>query len=171
LAGALAVLAACAPPESVPALFVPDAVDLQWDDAWNQDDDGLVLLVPVDVMAYDAATGGPLGALSVSLGDVHDDETDVETLGADEVVWWNPSDGEAPADSWWDARRDAFFDLSGRASDEVSSTAVTNAEGVARFYLLVDVLPIDSDRVAVHAGFGLASLGSETDETFLLQLR
>jgi hypothetical protein len=86
-----AALSACASQGVAPALLVPDSVLLRWDAAWDGDDDGLAALVPVDVMAYDAATGAPLADVLVSLtpgdGAFADDWTDVAVLRADGVRW------------------------------------------------------------------------------------
>lgn len=184
-----AALSACASQGVAPALLVPDSVHLRWDAAWDGDEDGLAALVPVDVMAYDAATGAPLPDVLVSLapgdGALGDEWTDVSVLRADGVRWrsghregrgsdWDTSDAlEAdlgpPQDEplWWDARRDAFFVpvASDGAGDEV--TGRTDVDGVVRFYLLVDALVGDVPVTAVQPESDAADR-SHTSETFLL---
>ncbi len=160
-----AFLVACGASESTPALYVPDQVEVTWDDAWNEDDDGLAMLVPLDVLAYDAATGAPIPELAVTLTDVRAwDEvgltTDVQPLAVDEVRWRTEVSG--PGD-WWDARRDAYFDLSPR---DGADPVTTDANGVARFYLLVDVLP--SALPAGPGGFPVSAALGDVEETFLL---
>jgi hypothetical protein len=166
------VLVACSQQESVPALFVPDSIDVFWNEAWNDDEDGLAMLVPVDVMAYDAATGAPIADLVVSLEGVRDDATDIEILAVDDVVWWTSADSRrtgraAPEESWWDARRDAFFEL----SEEGAGAVPTDLEGVARFYLLVDTLPTFDHEPAGGAGTPVTATLGDTQETFLLVSR
>ena len=159
-------LAACSGAEAVPALSVPDTVTVSWDVAWNADDDGLALLVPVDAMAYDAASGAPLGDLAVVVTAVEEWSegalaVDVAPLAVDEVAW--RSDDRA---AWWDARRDSFFDLAPRDGRE---PVVTDADGIARFYLLVDVLP--SHAIGGPGGIPISVTLGDVEETFLLAPR
>lgn len=161
----LLVLAACSAAEAVPALSVPDTVLVSWDDAWNADDDGLAQLVPVDVMAYDAASGAPLAELAVVVterqeGSDDGPRVDVTPVAVHEVEW--RSDDQA---AWWDARRDAFFDLALRAEPD---PVETDADGIARFYLLVDVLTIGAEPTEGSGGVPISVTLGDVEETLLL---
>lgn len=168
LAPLAALAVGCAPAGAPPGLFVPDTVELRWDDAWNAGQDGMVTLVPVDVMAYDAGTGAPLAGRRVSLDRARLsrlEDADVDALPVGAVHWRGALDGAEARDGedavWWDARRDAFFELDAGAEPAGPGPleVATDHTGVARFYLLVDALP---GEVPVTAACG------DTEETFLL---
>ena len=134
LAFAAAGLSACASSDSVPALFLPDTVSVEWDRAWDGEGDGLTAVVPLEVMAYDSSSGAPLPDVIVTVWS--GEPRLVEPVALGRLTWDDP---ELPgASSWWDARRDAWFLLADR-SERVS--VVTDADGLARLYLVVDALP------------------------------
>jgi hypothetical protein len=117
-------------------LLVPDAIDVQWDERMNARDDGLGILVPVDLMAYDGATGEPLHEVRVDVvadADalvVHVD--DVDTLAADcpECVW--------------DSGRDRYVALPDGPSTP-DGGILTDEDGMARVYVWIDAFPNEGD--------------------------
>jgi hypothetical protein len=100
-----------------PRLLAPEEVSFAWDEAWDEADDGLLALVPLDVMVYDGATGEPRAdaelALRVSGGAL----LPVEAVEAGE---------DGCADCVWDAWSDLPVRLFGVAS--VSGVAGDGAQ-------------------------------------------
>lgn len=142
-------------------LLVPDEVSLYWDGAFNQADDGLGAVIPVDLMVYEAESGEPVGGtpldISVELGAamplapeaVVAEEFD--TCESDWCVW----------DAWQD--RYVLLDEDGEASSALS--VMTDRDGLARVYIYVDSFPeSDADFEPLPV---LVSMGAK-DVTFQL---
>lgn len=160
------VLAACGT-QGEPELMVPDVVGLQWSDAYDESDDGLGAVVPVDVMVYDSASGEPLSGVALTVSSEHDG-TWVLPDGA--LV----ADDDGDVEALWDARHDRFLRLTIDADDARvgARSVVTNADGVARVLLFVDALPggprtFDDVAVVISA----ASPEDPLEGTVLLQPR
>lgn len=129
-----AVLAGCSEEgrTSVGAqLLVPDHVEVRWDDRLNLGSDGLGILVPVDLMVYEGATGEPLDMvrLDVNAGPeaIVLDLDDVEPLASDCV------------DCVWDSGRDRYVVLPD--ADAQQRPLLTDADGLARIYVWIDAFP------------------------------
>lgn len=143
-------------------LLVPADVELHWDRSFNEVDDGLGAVVPVDVMVYDGATGEPRRGIEVELRS----SADSFVLTDGELARVEPGSCDDCA-LFWDAWRDQYYavdvDVYG---DDVSATRVlTDAEGIARVYVLVDALEADD------AGFMPVTVQVDTrvaDGRFLL---
>lgn len=156
-----ALLGACATaPEVVPALYVPDAVPVDWDRGWDGEADGLAAVVPLEVMAYDSATGHPLADVAVSVWSA--DPVRISAVPVDRLDWA----GEDPAgEGWWDARRDAWFVVSeADRTDAEGTDVVTDADGLARLYLVVDALPDGPQPVSA----AIAASPDASEETLVL---
>jgi len=121
-------------------LLVPADVELHWDSSFNAVDDGLGAVVPVDVMVYDGATGEPRRGVQVDLF------SSAETLLLTEPEL-SRVEPEACADCvvFWDAWRDQYYALDNDLyeSEEASARVLTDSEGIARVYVLVDALEAD----------------------------
>ncbi len=164
----LLLAAACVEDESVPGgaqMLLPDDVLLHWDGSFNGADDGLVALVPVDVMVYESESGEPLEAVRVDL------YTDAAS------TFMVPSEGVSAADVddcldcvlSWDAYRDRYLVVDERDLTPTPLRLETDEDGLARAYVWVDAFPSEADDgdqdmapVAVHVTMGL------DDEAFLL---
>lgn len=123
-----ALFAAACVEEEQPALLLPHGIEVAWEDAYNQEDDGLGALVPVDAMVYDGATGEALGNMPLVVWTDH------------EGAWPVPGEGVLLVDpelesAFWDASSDQFVRLE-LGEDPLS--LVTDATGLARGYLYVD---------------------------------
>jgi len=147
---------ACVEEEGVPELLVPDDLALHWDRAFNGEEDDLVALVPLDVMVYEAESGEPMSGIDIA-------------VEPDGVAWVLPFDGVMPLTAEdcetercaWDAWRDRYVSFLPGSDDPVA----TDADGLARVYLVVDAFPED--------GVGLAPVPvvvtmGPTDATFQL---
>ncbi len=135
----LLAVAACEE-ESGIAILPPDDVELHWDAAFNAEEDGLVGVVTVDVMVYEALTGAPLEGVPV-------------VLDAELASLLRP-EGVLPADEWcaldetsalcdglvWDAWRDQYLAIDGL--DDGPVTLWTDADGLGRATVYVDAFPI-----------------------------
>jgi hypothetical protein len=125
--------AACVDEEQ-PRLLVPDGIEVAWEEAYNLDGDGLGALVPVDVMAYDGASGEPLAGVELLVWTEGEGAWPVPTEG----VWLADPDEES---AFWDAARDQFVML--ELGDD-PLTLVTDASGLARSYIYVDTFELGS---------------------------
>jgi hypothetical protein len=160
------LLVACGDP-GAPELLVPDAVSVQWSDAYDGADDGLGSVVPVDVMVYDSASGEPLAGVALTVSSEHDG------------TWVLPDGALVPEENGsgpvlFDARHDRYLALQLDEADALvgSRQVVTNADGIARVLLFVDSLPggpRDFDDVAVV--ISAASPEDPLEGTVLLQPR
>jgi hypothetical protein len=145
----------------VPLLLVPEDVDVHWDASFNASEDGLVALVPVDVMIYDRDTGEPLAFEDLSISTA----SGAGIVAPDDVLPVGPeAAGDVP---WvWDAWRDRYFEITPAEEPPPSSVRVrTDASGLARFYVLADAFPPAEEGFAplpVVVSMGLV------DDTFLL---
>lgn len=154
------VLVGCTVEESVsgPQLLVPDEVLVDWDVSLNGVDDGLVALVPVDVMVYDSQSGEPLYGMQL---DLVGDAPDTLLVAADDVQPAATIDGESLsdiADTTWDAWRDRYVSLDPSTLTE-HLTVQTDATGLARVYVLIDRFADDPS-----GGVSVASVTVSTDD-------
>jgi hypothetical protein len=145
----LLVGAACVDEEE-PRLLLPDGIDVAWEDAYNLEGDGLGALVPVDVMAYDGASGEPLAGVELLVWTDGDGAVPVPTDG----VWLVDPD-EEPA--FWDASRDQFVMLE-LAGDPLSLE--TDASGFARAYVYVDSFPTLAGSASAGGADGFAPMSA-----------
>jgi hypothetical protein len=125
---ALLLCAACIG-EAEPRLLLPDGIEVAWEEAYNLEGDGLGALVPVDVMAYDGATGEPLSDVELAMWTEDDGAWPVPAEG---VVLVGPDDTAGPelgGSAFWDASRDQFVMLE-LADDPVA--LATDSSGLAR---------------------------------------
>lgn len=163
---ALVALTACGVEDTseVPQLLVPDDVEVHWDRSFNRVDDGVVALVPVDLMIYDRTTGLPLANVVI---DVHALSPDAGLIEPDAVLRADPElDGE-----WlWDAWRDRWFEFIDPEIGPTASLRVrTDAWGLARVYVYADAFPAASAGDAgVFAPIPIVVSMGITDDTFLL---
>ena len=118
-----------------PELLVPDDVALRWDTAFNGAGDDLVALVPVDVMVYEAESGEPLESVVI---DVIAEDEGTHVVAFDTVLPLDAEDCEGTP-CLWDAWRDRYLELAPLAAGPLS----TDADGLARLYLMVDAFPVD----------------------------
>jgi len=123
--------------ETGPQLLVPDMVAVDWDSSLDGVDDGLVALVPVDVMVYDSQSGDPLESVDIELFGAAPDTllVGVEDVFAAQAVddlysWDDPG-------LMWDAWRDRYVSLSEGVPTE-RLVVSTDATGLARVYVVVD---------------------------------
>ena len=142
-------------------LLVPDEVSLYWDGAFNEVEDGLGAVIPVDLMVYESESGEPVGGTPLELSI---DRGVATALGPEAVV---PQGVDACESDWcvWDAWQDRYvlLDEDGRETDALSVT--TDRDGLARVYIYVDSFPAsgaDFEPLPV-----LVSMG-ERDVTFQL---
>ncbi len=155
------VLVGCAVEESAsgPQLLIPDDVAVDWDQSLNDVDDGLVALVPVDVMVYDSQSGEPLDGVEVALGGT---APDTFLLSAFDVQPGYLHDNISAADEalTWDVWRDRYVDLSDvDVTDHL--TVRTDATGLARVYVLVDRFAMDLSGRAVPTMVTVTTRDSE----------
>jgi len=144
-----------------PRLLLPNDVEVTWEQAYDREDDGLGALVPVDVMAYDPASGEPLG--------------DVELLlwAEDGVAWPVAGDDVAVVDPdscpdcelMWDATRDQFLDVVPVAE---SIALRTDGDGLARLYVFVDTFPAGSAPRSPFAPLPVVVVSGSEEQSFLL---
>lgn len=127
-------LVGCGTVEESPELLLPEPIPVAWEEAYDAEADGLGALVPVELMAYDGATGEPLASVPLV---VYAPEGSVWPVEADEVVVVDPDDCYG-CDLLWDAHRDEFV-LAPRFSDPLLLR--TDDDGMARMYLYVDSFP------------------------------
>ncbi len=154
------VLAACADERGDPQLLLPTEVAVAWDHAYDGEGDGLGALVPVDVMAYDSATGAALAGVELLLWTNDGVAWPVDA----ELVFVVDPDACPRCELLWDARRDQFLDLV-PVIDTLSLS--TDADGLARVYVFVDAFPVDEASGEVESLSVVVSMG-DTEQTFLL---
>ncbi|MFT6144444.1 MAG: hypothetical protein ACJAZO_004374 [Myxococcota bacterium] len=161
LATLTVVLVGCAVEESAsgPQLLIPEDIAVDWDQSLNDVDDGLVALVPVDVMVYDSQSGEPLDDVMVELSGT---APDTLLLSAFDVQPGYLYDGTSAAegDLSWDVWRDRYVDL-GSVDVGDRLTVRTDATGLARVYVLVDRFAMDRSGRAVPATVTVTTRDSE----------
>ncbi len=174
---ALVALSACAEAEGDPELLLPADLPVAWDASWNERGDGLGALVPVDVMVYDSATGSPMGDVDLA-------------LSADgEGAWWVTTeavevvepDACLGCEILWDAARDQFVRIDAVDDPRMTGSSIellTDADGVARLYLVVDAFPgawragSTAERAEAEAEAVVVLVSMETaDGTFIVSPR
>lgn len=127
----LLLLGACLVAEEEPVLLMPESVAVEWDEAYDDAEDGLGALVPVELMAYDRSTGQALPSIPLV---VYAPAGDVWPVEANQVVVVDPDDCYG-CELLWDSARDEYL-LAPRVSDPLSLR--TDSDGMARMYLYVD---------------------------------
>lgn len=134
LALATALLVGCAVDESAgeQQLLVPEQVLVDWDLSFNARGDGLVALVPVDVMVYDGQSGEPVQGAELLLRGLGSGTGVIPTHAV------LPPDPIAPDGMWWDAWRDRYVSLDPEVDPFEVLPVRTDATGLARVYVLVD---------------------------------
>ncbi len=142
-------------------LLLPGPIDVAWEGAYDGENDGLGALIPVDVMAYDGASGRPLTNVEL---EVWAESGTAWPVPVEQVVVVEPDDECTECELLWDAERDEFL-------HEISVVDIlplsTDADGLARLYLYVDTFP-EGDGGADFGDLAvLVSMGT-TEETFLL---
>jgi hypothetical protein len=147
-------------------LLVPEDLALHWDASFNRMDDGLAVLLPVDVMVYDGASGEPLDGVALEL---HGTVPGAMLVFPEAVHLVGPEETDAE-EYWWDAWRDRYFefDVDESLGPSLQLQTETDSTGLARVYVFVDSFPEDDLEVG---GFGPASVTvsmGEMDESFLL---
>lgn len=149
-------------------VLLPDATSFAWGAVYDAEDDGLVALVPLDVLVYDGFSGQPLAWADVTLRARAGDSGRVALVGAaqvDRAVPYDrgvsgfgglgtpalgPVDGPEAGVLLWDVYRDEAVALSadgldasatdGLASGSADLVLPTDEHGLARVYLMVDRL-------------------------------
>lgn len=116
-------------------VLVPADVELQWDASFNGANDGLAAVVPVDVMVYRTESGDPVDRVEIELTT---NNFGAAPLSADHVAVTEPERCDGECDLVWDAYRDRYFEL-GPASDDGVLRVMTDATGLARVAVVVDV--------------------------------
>ncbi len=150
------LLAGCAAEEASTGvqLLIPDQVAVDWDESFDGAADGLVALVPVDVMVYDGDTGQPVHNAPLVLRGL---DPGVALVPVDDVL---SADPDLDEEVLWDAWRDRYVQLEAGAADVLDTR--TDDTGLARVYVLVDRFGQDLEPVAV--GVALPS----AEETLVL---
>jgi len=120
-------------------LLVPGDVELHWDEAYNDLDDGLAAIIPLDIMVYDGETGAPVSDVPVELF-VEQDGLFLFEAGA-----WLPRELDGCVDCvvLWDAYRDEYVEFSVGLDEELATQleVVSDEDGLVRWALMVDALP------------------------------
>lgn len=149
--------AACVEVDGTEAeLLVPDDVALHWDRTFNGEGDDRVALIPVDLMVYSRESGEPVGDVELVVEPGFDG---VVVLPFGDVL---PVEADDCDGCLWDAWRDRYVELDdGTDSTWVAEPLRTDANGLARAYVLVDAFPElsatagDFDSVPVTVSMGL----------------
>ena len=137
LVAALA-LTACGQEEQI---LLPDNIDVHWDASFNGLDDHLGAVVPVDVMAYDAASGEPLVGVELELTVDHANTYLLKSSDASPVVA-----ACSDCDVLWDAYRDEYYEMQTELTEEQANIRLeTDEDGVAHFYVVVDAFAVSND--------------------------
>ncbi len=175
----VAGVAGCAE-EPTAAVLPPEDVELRWSDAFNGIDDQLAAFVPVDIMVYSPADGGPLAdalvlvssdapvafLLPQSLNLVENDGCTSEPLEGD------PCFGVA-----WDAWSDLYVAVDDSISHTVEATEGemrlwTDEDGLARLIVRLDAFPVSEDGFEpAVVGLSLGEDAADADVSFSLSPR
>lgn len=155
-------LMACAPaPEG--ALLAPADVDVLWDTAWNDVSDGVAAYVPVDVMAYDSATGDALVGVAVGL---LVNGVAVDALWPHEVATSDDdcrAEDETGCGDAWDAWADRW--VIDPEVGSVSTEGLSDHDGLVRWTVRVDAFPTEGGELLPQP---VTVYGMDIDETFLI---
>jgi hypothetical protein len=108
-------------------VLMPVDVDFSWNEAYNGHADGLVAVIPLDLMVYDGASGEPLYA-EIELGSAGARFLDPLVVGAG---------GSDCVDCAWDAVRDEYVEFPPHAAG-ATITVETDGDGLARTYAVID---------------------------------
>lgn len=142
-------------------LLVPEEIDVHETELADEPDLRHGALVPVDVMAYDSATGEPLAGLEVTVW------TEADTawpVPVEAVVFVDPDDC-IDCEPWWDSERDEFVEA---LPYQPELTTFSDEDGLVRLYMFVDEFPQrdgTSDELAVFVSMGTL------EESFVLTPR
>lgn len=140
-------LMACVDDGSAPEgaqLLAPERVEVNWDAAFDEIEDGVGAMVPVDLMVYEGATGEPLEGIDLAFERTN---LDLVEASAIEVLSSDCSD------CVWDAMRDRYVDW------PASTLATqTDADGLARVYVWVDSFAGDAPFFEIEMGETLAQV-------------
>jgi len=159
----LLMLSACAD-EFDAQLLVPDDIDVEWDESFNRTSDGIGVLVPIDVMVYEANTGEALYEVQLHVDTGLDTAMVVADDGVElvEVVDFDAEDAE------WDVWRDRYFTFD--APNDVVEVQ-TDPDGLARIYVWVDAFeagPVGFAPVTVTVSAVASESAGAFEETFSL---
>jgi hypothetical protein len=120
------------PAAGTPHVLAQSDVEFPWNAAYNQVDDHLAAVLPLDLMIYDGESGEPVPGVEVELS-----STSATFVEADAVL-----SGTVDCDAClWDAYRDEYIDLPPEAGVE-PLVVTSDAAGLVRAYAVVDTLPI-----------------------------
>lgn len=168
-----------------PRLLAPEEVSFAWDEAWNEHDDGLLALVPLDVMVYDGATGGPLAGAELTLrvsshgqgGLLPVEAVEAGEDGCEDCAWdaWSDLPVRLLGSRLWADETDVDGLSAVSRWEEIADVRLTgtpgvdrlalraDARGLVRVYVVVD--SVDEDGVVIvearHPG-GEGSIVTQT---------
>jgi hypothetical protein len=129
-------------------VLVPESLEVSWDRAFDAAGDGLIAVLPFDVYVYDAA-GRAVPGVDVELVG--------EAVGVLDLGEVQPATAECVSCAW-DTRSDTRVWL--QAEPRSAWTVTTDGSGLARCYVVVDRLELDSERARAAlsvTAFGVAS--------------
>jgi len=168
LVATIAVLTACGPEgvQGESQLLVPEDLELHWDASFNRMDDGLAILLPVDVMVYDGTSGEPLDGVALELRGT---SPGAMLVFPEAITLVGPEDTESDG-LWWDAWRDRYFvfDAEENLGPSLVLQTETDATGLARVHVFVDSFPEDDLEFGGFAPAPVTVSMGEVDESFLL---
>lgn len=133
-------------------LLVPVDVELHWDAAFNEVDDGLGAVVPVDLMVYESTSGAPREGVELI---VHP-PADAAVLRDADLTPVAPEDCR-DCTLFWDAWRDRYYAVDTEPAFAEPVRVSTGPEGLARVHLLVEAFRADG------GGFEPADVQVHTD--------
>lgn len=149
------LLFACSEAEESVLLVAPHEVEFSWNPAFNERDDGMVAVVPIEVMVYDSESGLPRAAATIELRG-----QGAVVLPQDAVMFADPEDDAALWDSW----RDAFVQVDSHLVAPAMALD-TGEDGLIRFYALIDEVP------GAGAELGVIVTYDDLDERIALRPR
>ncbi len=151
--------------EPTAAVLPPEDVELRWSDAFNGIDDQLAAFVPVDIMVYSPADGGPLAdALVLVSSDAPVAfllPQSVDLVESDGCTS-DPLEGDPCFGVAWDAWSDLYVAVDEGAATEGEMRLWTDEDGLARLIVRLDAFPVSEDGFE-PAMIGL-SLGDDLEE-------
>lgn len=115
-------------------VLMPPEVEFQWNEAYNQAEEGIVSILTVDVMVYDGLSGEALPQWPVE-------------LEVDSAILALPEDLERSDElcDWcvWDAERDRYVSFDESLDSQL--TVTTDEAGIARVVVIVDELGFEGE--------------------------